>query len=294
MVSAIGAFWESLLARDPAAVTAMVGIFLIIGGGTAVFVYRRMMPRERRLAARRLAEQKARDEAVAEKEYVLWLRSVDMNALDRMTGLEFEHALAQLFADLGFGAVVTQASRDYGADVVLSRGDQKVVVQAKRHVGTLGLEAVQQASAARQHYGAVRAIVVTTSGFTGPARTLAQTTGVELWDRNRLNEELASVAERRSLTPIQDSAGAALDGDPMAQRNLDPLFARSARAVAAQGTASVTLVQRIFNVDYSRAGRIVDQLAEHRVIGTYKGLQSREVLMTLPDVDDLLERLGIE
>jgi S-DNA-T family DNA segregation ATPase FtsK/SpoIIIE len=64
--------------------------------------------------------------------------------------------------------------------------------------------------------------------------------------------------------------------------------------VAAEGSASVSLVQRKFNVGYSRAGRIVDQLAEHHVVGAYQGSKSREVLMTLPDVDELLERLGIE
>ena len=78
------------------------------------------------------------------------------------------------------------------------------------------------------------------------------------------------------------------------ERKLDPLFARAARAVAAEGAASVSLVQRKFNVGYSRAGRIVDQLAEHRVIGGYQGSKSREVLMNLPDVDELLERLGLE
>ncbi len=83
-------------------------------------------------------------------------------------------------------------------------------------------------------------------------------------------------------------------GERREERKLDPLFARSARAVAAEGAASVSLVQRKFNVGYSRAGRIVDQLAEHRVIGGYQGSKSREVLMTLPDVDELLERLGIE
>ena len=83
-------------------------------------------------------------------------------------------------------------------------------------------------------------------------------------------------------------------GERREERKLDPLFARSARAVAADGAASVSLVQRKFNVGYSRAGRIVDQLADHRVIGAYQGSKSREVLMTLPDVDDLLERLGIE
>jgi S-DNA-T family DNA segregation ATPase FtsK/SpoIIIE len=89
------------------------------------------------------------------------------------------------------------------------------------------------------------------------------------------------------LGPIGDEEGGL-------ERKLDPLFARAARAVAAEGGASVSLVQRKFNVGYSRAGRIVDMLAEHRVIGGYQGSKSREVLMNLPDVDELLERLGLE
>ena len=94
---------------------------------------------------------------------------------------------------------------------------------------------------------------------------------------------------------LEEGAGSAWEGgERREERKLDPLFARSARAVAAEGAASVSLVQRKFNVGYSRAGRIVDQLAEHRVIGGYQGSKSREVLMTLPDVDELLERLGIE
>jgi S-DNA-T family DNA segregation ATPase FtsK/SpoIIIE len=84
------------------------------------------------------------------------------------------------------------------------------------------------------------------------------------------------------------------EGGRPSERKLDPLFARAARAVAAEGGASVSLVQRKFNVGYSRAGRIVDQLAEHRVIGSYQGSKSREVLMNLPDVDDLLGRIGLE
>lgn len=93
---------------------------------------------------------------------------------------------------------------------------------------------------------------------------------------------------------LEEGAGSEWEGGTREERKLDPLFARAARAVAAEGGASVSLVQRKFNVGYSRAGRIVDQLAEHRVIGGYQGSKSREVMMTLPDVDDLLERLGIE
>ena len=94
---------------------------------------------------------------------------------------------------------------------------------------------------------------------------------------------------------LEEGSGSEWEGgERREERKLDPLFARSARAVAAEGAASVSLVQRKFNVGYSRAGRIVDQLAEHRVVGGYQGSKSREVLMTLPDVDELLERLGLE
>ena len=93
---------------------------------------------------------------------------------------------------------------------------------------------------------------------------------------------------------LEEGAGMEWEGERREERKLDPLFGRAARAVAAEGAASVSLVQRKFNVGYSRAGRIVDQLAEHRVIGGYQGSKSREVLMTLPDVDELLERLGLE
>ena len=288
IVSAASAFWNALMAFDPAAVATVVVVLLLMGGGVGWFVYRRLIRRERRLAAQRLTEQENRDRELAALRYKQWLRSADMAALDRMSGIEFEHALAELFTDLGYGAVVTQASHDYGADLVLSRGAQKVVVQAKRYVGTLGLDAVQQASAARLHYGAVRAIVVTTSDFTTPARTLAQTTGVELWDRMRLNEEMSSVAERSLPTPQHVVAASNENGD------FDPLFARAARAVAAERAASVSLLQRKFSVDNLRAARILDELEQNGVVAAYRGSTEREVLMDLLDVDDLLERLGIE
>src|SRR5439155_10810796 len=106
-----------------------------------------------------------------------------------------------------------------------------------------------------------------------------------------------SQGEPRFIEEVLEDAGVGEwegGGREGSQRKLDPLFARAARAVAAEGAASVSLVQRKFNVGYSRAGRIVDQLAEHRVVGAYQGSKSREVLMNLPDVDELLERVGLE
>jgi S-DNA-T family DNA segregation ATPase FtsK/SpoIIIE len=71
----------------------------------------------------------------------------------------------------------------------------------------------------------------------------------------------------------------------------DPLFGKGARVVATEGRASVSLLQRKLNVGYTRAARIVDQLAEQRVVGPYEGSKSRVVLMNLLEVDDLVRDL---
>jgi S-DNA-T family DNA segregation ATPase FtsK/SpoIIIE len=71
----------------------------------------------------------------------------------------------------------------------------------------------------------------------------------------------------------------------------DPLFAKGANVVAREGRASVSLLQRKLNVGYTRAARIIDQLAEQRVIGPYEGSKSREVLMDLLQVDELVKDL---
>jgi DNA segregation ATPase FtsK/SpoIIIE, S-DNA-T family len=74
----------------------------------------------------------------------------------------------------------------------------------------------------------------------------------------------------------------------------DPLFAKAAHTVAAEGRAAASLLQRKLNVGYTRAARLVDQLAEHRIVGPYEGSKSREVLMGVLEVDDLLAELGEE
>lgn len=74
----------------------------------------------------------------------------------------------------------------------------------------------------------------------------------------------------------------------------DPLFAKAAHTVAAEGRAAASLLQRKLSVGYTRAARLIDQLAEHRVVGPFEGSKSREVLMDVFQVDELLAELGEE
>ena len=46
-------------------------------------------------------------------------------------------------------------------------------------------------------------------------------------------------------------------------------------------------MQRRLTVGYSRASRLIDQMAQAGLVGDYKGSQAREVLITLDDWDQL-------
>jgi len=119
-------------------------------------------------------------------------------AADRMTGEEFEDWLAILFRAAGWRVRHTRTTGDFGADLVLGHGAvDEMVVQAKRQGRPVGVAAVQQAAAARLHYGTPEAMVATNSTFTPAAIELAASTGVILWDRDDIARELLSPASGR-------------------------------------------------------------------------------------------------
>ncbi len=74
----------------------------------------------------------------------------------------------------------------------------------------------------------------------------------------------------------------------------DPLFAKAAHTVAAEGRAAASLLQRKLSVGYTRAARLIDQLAEAGVVGPFEGSKSRDVLMDVFQVDELLADFGDE
>ncbi|MCX6085542.1 MAG: restriction endonuclease [Caldiserica bacterium] len=120
-----------------------------------------------------------------------------LRSIDTMDGTQFEEFLAVLFTHLGYRVQHVGMSHDFGADLVLTSARQRIVVQAKRYSGNVGLGAVQEALGAVQYYRGTRGMVVASSGFTEPARQLAVRSGVELWDRQRLAAAMARTAGKR-------------------------------------------------------------------------------------------------
>ena len=63
----------------------------------------------------------------------------------------------------------------------------------------------------------------------------------------------------------------------------DDLFDQAVEIILNSQRGSVSLLQRKLQVGYTRASRIVDQMAEAGILGDYKGSQARECLLSLED-----------
>lgn len=111
-----------------------------------------------------------------------------MKEVDTMSGTQFESFLLAHFEKLGYKGNTTQASNDFGADLVLKKEGICIVIQAKRHKGKIGISAVQEVTGAIHYYKATKGIVVTNSFFTPAAVKLADASQIELWDRKKLSE----------------------------------------------------------------------------------------------------------
>ncbi|MDK7669177.1 restriction endonuclease [Cytobacillus oceanisediminis] len=106
--------------------------------------------------------------------------------VDKMAGKVFEEFLKGLLKHKGYKVSLTSITGDYGADLILSTNDNKIVVQAKRYKKKVGIKAVQEIVSAKNYYKADECWVITNNFFTAPAVNLAASNNVVLIDRDLL------------------------------------------------------------------------------------------------------------
>lgn len=110
-----------------------------------------------------------------------------------LDGHQFEDYLKELFAILGYQVIRTKLSGDQGADLIIDKDNIKTVVQAKKYSGAVSNSAIQEIVAAKAHYSASMAMVVTTGRFTKSAFELAKSNNVDLWDIDKLNNVVSEI-----------------------------------------------------------------------------------------------------
>jgi len=78
------------------------------------------------------------------------------------------------------------------------------------------------------------------------------------------------------------------EGKPPQQ--IDELYNQAVGIILSTGRGSVSLLQRKLGIGYGRASRLVDIMEAHGVLGPAQGSKPRELLMTLAQWQDMLER----
>ena len=89
---------------------------------------------------------------ISNKKHNEILLNSGIDIADKMSGEEFEKFLLVHFQKLGYKGDTTSKTNDYGADLVLTKDGEKIVVQAKRWSSRVGIEAVQQIIGAKAYY----------------------------------------------------------------------------------------------------------------------------------------------
>ena len=106
--------------------------------------------------------------------------------IDQMSGIEFEEYVGTLFETLGYQVTYTPTTGDYGADLILKKGQDVIVVQAKRYKSSVGIAAVQEVIPALKMYHANAAWVISNSYYTKAAIKLAKSNHVRMINRDEL------------------------------------------------------------------------------------------------------------
>ena len=113
--------------------------------------------------------------------------SLEEKNVDSMTGYEFEEFCHALLLKNGYDSVeITPSSRDQGIDLIAYKDDVKYGIQCKCYSDDVGNKAVQEAIAGKTFYKCHIGVVLTNRYFTRSARELAESSGILLWDRDRM------------------------------------------------------------------------------------------------------------
>lgn len=132
-------------------------------------------------------------------------QKIDIGDFDKLNGYEFEGYLKGLFNLLGYTTIQTALSGDQGADLIISKDGEKTVVQAKKYNEKVPNKAIQEIVAAKNHYKANKAIVITNSSFTKSAIDLALSNNVELWDGLKLKDIIQNLKNKKKEKSLQSN-----------------------------------------------------------------------------------------
>lgn len=186
--------WQSISSSFAHPLAVFFGVAAALGSGVGVI---------RRWGKRRLFDKHSGPEGI---------RS--------LTWQEFERLVAESYRRQGFAVTETgSASGDGGFDVILQRGNERVLVQAKHwKTYSVGVVEARGLLGAVRHEKANRGILITSGRFTEEARAFSRNEPLELVDGEELKSLLAKARKDRPADRIRTAKSCPDCGAPMVLR----------------------------------------------------------------------------
>ena len=82
---------------------------------------------------------------------------------------------------------------------------------------------------------------------------------------------------------FSDELEAVREGGGLSEEEKDPMFDDAVRVILESQRGSASLLQRALAIGYTRASRLMDQMARQGIVGEFKGSKAREVLLSLEE-----------
>ncbi len=186
-----------------AAVVVVAGVFLLWG----MVRLSRYQPYSRELRARVELYHHAKNEyEAAIRQAELEHRRRQEDYWRSLSGRDFEKEMARLYRTDGYAVETTPATGDEGADLVLRKDGELIVVQCKRQYKPVGPHIVRDLYGTLHHFHAARAFLDATAGFTEGVLTYARGKPIELHDLKYILslQEAVSLREAGRVGPFVD------------------------------------------------------------------------------------------
>lgn len=193
-----------------------------------------------------------------------WIGELDEN----MSGEKFEDYVKEILKKNGYKKVrLTKQSGDYGVDILAEYKGVSYAFQCKLYAKPVGVAAIQQAYAGCEHYGCDEAVVVTNSTFTRQAVNLSMSSGVILWDGDKLRQ-LRKRANRHCLFHRYKKE------EDAKVHPYDPII----ELLLSEGFASTTLLEDKFSFSKEKAYYILEDLEFYELVSDEDELGIRDIL----------------
>lgn len=161
-----------------------------------------------------------------------------------------EWTVGNLYERLGFKSIITSLSKDGGVDVYANYFDQttenylKYVIQVKRWKNSMGVKGVRELLGVKEDQKADRAILVSVSGYTKPAKEFASRHEIQLINKAKFEELLAKV----NLLKIDGSLTSA--SDPNLPLNRKKFIHQLLVESRPKGLSRENIIKNIFTPDF--------------------------------------------